>query len=147
MTIKVDFKSSFRIKNNFSKNNSKKNIFLKNMVVFLLFSKIFFKTCKVTLLLSKKKKFLTNMLKAPSRHKKFFHQIFHEIFRLRVFFFFNSLKEYSYEGCTLKLNILNSIEFFFKLNNIFTKIGSNIFSKTKFTHICPVVFGNFLTLR
>ena len=85
MTIKVDFKSNFKIKNNFSKNNAKKNIFIKNMVVFLLFSKTFFKNCKVTLLLNKKRKIITNILKAPSRHKKFFHQIFHEIFNALLF--------------------------------------------------------------
>jgi len=46
MVVKTVFKSHFKVKKNFSK-SSKKKIFVKNMVVFLLFTKIFFKGCVV----------------------------------------------------------------------------------------------------
>jgi hypothetical protein len=147
MLIKIDFKSNFKIKNSFSKKNSNKNIFIKNMVIFLLFSKLFLQTCKVTILISKKKKILTNLLKAPSRHKKFFHQIFHEIFRLRVFFLFNNILINSYHPNNIKkLHILNSVNFFSNLDKFFTKIGSNVLSKNKFSFKCFVSVKDILKL-
>ncbi len=123
MTVKTTFKSHFKIKKNFKKNLNK-FIFVKNIVVFFLFFKVFFKNCFVSLSFFKKKKLQTNLLKAPSRHKKFFHQIFYEYFILKTFFrFFN--KTYVYLGA--------SIPFFIKMNSLFEKFGSNILTKCKFS--------------
>ena len=83
MVIKTVFKSHFKIKRNFNK-NSKKKIFVKNMAVFLLFTKIFFTNCTVNFFFTKDMNTNTNVLKAPSRHKKFFHQIFYEYFLVKI---------------------------------------------------------------
>lgn len=119
--MKTTFKSHFRLKKFFKKDEKK--IFVKNMVMFLLFSKIFFKNCKISLLFSLKKKTQTSLLKAPSRHKKFFHQIVYEVFLVKIFFKFN--KE------IILLNN-NSIKVFNLLNSIFINIGSNTLTRIKF---------------
>jgi hypothetical protein len=79
----------------------------------------------------------TNLLKAPSRHKKFFHQISFEYFNLNVFFYF-------FEKAKILIN--NSILFFQKLNLIFEKIGSNTLTKTKFSTKFCIVYGGFFLL-
>ena len=61
------------------------------MVVFLLFTKIFFKGCVVNFFFTKNKNSNTNILKAPSRHKKFFHQLFYEYFIIKINFFFKKV--------------------------------------------------------
>ena len=93
------------------------------MVIFFLFSKIFFKNCFVKLLFKNKKKNQINILKAPSRHKKFFHQVCFEIFYLKVFFFFKFF---------CKIQIQNCSVFFFKLNSVFLKFGTNVLNRVKF---------------
>lgn len=93
------------------------------MVVFFLFSKIFFKNCFVSLLFNSKKKKQINILKAPSRHKKFFHQVFFEIFHLKVFFYFNFFYK-------IPVKLCNS--FFVNLNTVFLKFGTNVLNRVKF---------------
>jgi len=122
LIIKTTFKSHFKIQKN--KKNKKKFVFLKNMVVFLLFSKIFFKNCCVVLNFLKKKDTQRSFLKAPSRHKKFFHQVFSESFFLKIFFKFIFFKKFNLNNC---INVHNN------LNNVFKKIGSNIFTRIKYT--------------
>lgn len=77
----------------------------------------------------KTKKLETNLLKAPSRHKKFFHQIFVETFYLKMFLYFDIKAK-------LCLQTLNT--FFNKLNKIFVKFGSNTLTRIKFLLNCPV---------
>jgi len=123
--IKTVFKSHFKVKKNFKK-NLKKKIFIKNTLIFLIFVKIFFKNCSVSFFFTKNKSVYTNILKAPSRHKKFFHQVVYEFFTTKVNFFFKKI--------FLK-NILLSIVNFNIINNIFYKIGSNTLTRIKFTAI------------
>ena len=125
MFIKTVFKSHFKVKKSFKK-NLKKKIFIKNTLIFLMFVKIFFKNCSVSFFFTKNKSIHTNILKAPSRHKKFFHQVVYEFFTTKVNFFFKSF--------FLKY-ILLSIPTFNIINNVFYKIGSNTLTRVKFTAI------------
>ena len=125
MFIKTVFKSHFKVKKSFKK-NLKKKIFIKNTLIFLMFVKIFFKICSVSFFFTKNKSIYTNILKAPSRHKKFFHQVVYEFFTTKVNFFFKSF--------FLKY-VLLSIPTFNIINNVFYKIGSNTLTRVKFTAI------------
>lgn len=125
MFIKTVFKSHFKVKKSFKK-NLKKKIFIKNTLIFLMFVKIFFKNCSVSFFFTKNKSIYTNILKAPSRHKKFFHQVVYEFFTTKVNFFFKSF--------FLKY-VLLSIPTFNIINNVFYKIGSNTLTRVKFTAI------------
>jgi hypothetical protein len=122
MIVKTVFKSHFKIKKKFLKNNSKR-IFVKNIFIFLLFSKIFLKNCLVSFFFRKDNLNKINLLKAPSRHKKFFHQIFYEYFQVKFIFKFNKIFK--------KIN--NTVEIFTKFNKIFKKIGSNTLNRVKFS--------------
>lgn len=122
MIVKTTFKSHFKFKK-FSKKDEKK-IFVKNIIIFLLFSKIFFKNCKISLIFLKQQQQRTSILKAPSRHKKYFHQLCHEIFFLKIFFKF---------PFKVILTKMLSLKLFPILNAIFLKIGSNILTRIKFT--------------
>ncbi len=126
MIIKILYKSHFKVLKNFKlkKNNKKKQIFVKNIFIFLLFSKVFLKECSVTFFFKKRSLTNTSLLKAPSRHKKFFHQIFLEIFFLKVFFKFKKKKKIFLE----KSNI-----FLKRLSFIFNSFGNNILNKVKFS--------------
>lgn len=121
MIVKTTFKSHFKIKKFSTKKNPKK-IFVKNIFIFLLFSKIFFKKCYVSFNFKKNQTTnKINLLKAPSRHKKFFHQICYEYFQVVFIFKFSKI---------FKKNF-NLIKLFNLLNNIFLKIGSNILNRKK----------------
>jgi hypothetical protein len=135
LIVKTIFKSHFKIKKSFLKNKEKK-IFVKNIIVFLLFTKIFLNGCLVSFFFKKNKVNLTNILKAPSRHKKFFHQVFYEFFQVNVFFNFTKIK-------TLK-NIYCGVATFEKLDLIFQKIGSNTLTRTKIL-ISFVTSFNYIT--
>ena len=126
MIVKTFYKSHFKIKTNLKKNLDK-SIFTKNIVIFVLFSQIFFKNCKISIKFSKKENDKTNLLKAPSRHKKFFHQIFYEYFSLVFFFFFKNVF----------ISLTNVYAVFIKLGLVFLKIGSNTFSRTKYLVSTP----------
>ena len=120
MIIKSTFKSFFKIKNGF--NNKNKNIFVKNIFIFILLSKVILKKCKVSVNFVKVKKLRCSILKAPSRHKKYFHHTFMEIFFLKIKFDFK----------VFLWSVSNSIYGFLKLDPIFKKIGSNTLSRVKF---------------
>ena len=112
----------------FLKKKSEKKIFIKNMIIFILLSRSLFKNCEVKLLFLKKSELASNILKAPSRHKKFFHQIKIETFFIKIFFKFKqSCRE---EVPILDSNILNLIR---KLDLVFSKIGSNTLNRLKIT--------------
>lgn len=120
MIVKTTFKSHFKIKKKFLKNNSKK-IFVKNMFIFLLFSKIFFKNCLVSFFFRKDRLNRINLLKAPSRHKRFFHQVFYEYFQVKFTFRFKKIFKV----------FTNTFDLFNRLNKIFLKIGSNTLNRVK----------------
>jgi hypothetical protein len=69
----------------------------------------------------KNRKNQTNLLKAPSRHKKFFHQISYEFYTIKINFNFN-LIYVDYKNILVLFNILNTV---------FLKIGSNTMTRTK----------------
>lgn len=123
MIIKTTFKSHFKIKKNFKKNLNK-FIFVKNIVIFFLFFKVFLSNCKISLMFARKKNRQIDLLKAPSRHKKFFHQVCFEQFILKSFFYFklSNIIEYN-----------NTLLFFSTVNAIFEKFGSNTLTKIKFS--------------
>ena len=135
MIIKSIFKSHFKIKKNFKKNTNK-CIFVRNITILLLFSKIFLQDCKLNILYKKTKKLQTSFLKAPSRHKKFFHQISSKIFSMKIFFKY-CLKKHSF-----KVNDINFDKIFFNINTLFSTIGSNILTKTKLLISFKVTFDN-----
>lgn len=122
MIVKTTFKSHFKIKKKSHKNNSKK-IFVRNMFVFLLFSKIFLKNCLVSFFFKKYKLNKINLLKAPYRHKKFFHQIFYEYFQISFIFKFDKIFK----------NPNNTTSIFSIFNKVFKKIGSNTLNRVKFS--------------
>lgn len=122
MIVKTTFKSHFKIKKQQIKNKHKR-VFIKNIFIFLLFSKIFLKNCLVSFFFKKDKQNSISLLKAPSRHKKFFHQIFCEYFQVKFIFKFNKI---------LKATT-NTIEIFSNLDKIFNKIGTNSLNRTKFS--------------
>jgi hypothetical protein len=132
LIVKTIFKSHFKIKKNFLKNKDKK-IFVKNIIVFLLFTKIFVSGCVVSFFFKKNKVNCTNILKAPSRHKQFFHQVFYEFFQVNVFFNFIKMKTITKTG--------NSVVIFEKLNLVFQKIGTNILTRTKILISFFFVYG------
>ncbi len=129
MVVKTVFKSHFKIKKKFIKNNSKR-IFVKNIFIFLLFSKIFLKNCLVSFFFTKDSLNKISLLKAPSRHKKFFHQIFYEYFQVKFIFKFNKVFK----------EIKNTINIFKKFNKIFQKIGSNTLNRLKISISFSYVF-------
>ncbi len=126
MFIKTVFKSHFKVKKNFKK-NFKKKIFIKNTIIFFIFVKVFFKNCHISFFFTKGKSTFTNILKAPSRHKKFFHQVVYEFFTTNVNFKFNNIQV---------LNLSTILSNFNKLNSIFKKLGSNTLTRTR----CTIVF-------
>ena len=93
----------------------------------MLFSKFFLNKCKISLLFSKNTKNSVNILKAPSRHKKFFHQTTFELFTTKIIFNFYSFLKNKH----LLNNIIKIIIFFNKINLCFFKIGSNILNRVK----------------
>jgi hypothetical protein len=133
LVIKTTFKSHFKLKKNFKKNKSK-FLFVKNIIIFFLFFKVFFKNCKLTISYKNKKKLQTSLLKAPSRHKKFFHQICFENFILKTYFYFFFKN---------KIATHNSIIFFKRINLIFEKFGSNVLTKTKLSARFNISYNNF----
>jgi len=130
LIIKTTFKSHFKIKNHTNKKKTKK-IFVKNIIIFLLFTKIFLKGCSVNFFFNKHKANQTNLLKAPSRHKKFFHQIYYEYFQVKIFFKFNFKN---------KINLGSTTNIFDKLNFLFRAVGSNTITRMKFSSSLIFIF-------
>lgn len=122
-----------------------KTIFIKNILIYILLSKIFLKNCKVTLRFLRTSNMVVNLLKAPSRHKKFFHQIGREFFLIKIFYYFKTNRSVFGDGVVFIFYKI-IIKFFKKINLFFTKTGSNILNKIKTTLICKTKFPlkNFL---
>jgi hypothetical protein len=94
--------------------------------MFLILSSVILNECKIKFFFLKKKLIGTNLLKAPSRHKKFFHQIVNEVFLIKIHFFFFEFQSIYYNF---------TLETFNPLNKIFSNIGSNTLTRTKLS-IC-----------
>ena len=124
MIIKSTYKSHFSLKKNFLKKNFKKQIFTKNIIIFIIFSKIFFKNYNLNISYTNKKLNKLNILKAPSRHKKFFHQLFMEYFCVN--FIWSIIINYN------QIMVQDYILIFKKINILFLKIGTNTLTRTKF---------------
>ena len=81
MNCKIFFKSHFKL-NSVSKRRRK--IFLKNIIINLFFLKFLLLNCTITLNFFKNNTNIINILKAPSRHKKFIHQYLVEFFLIQL---------------------------------------------------------------
>jgi hypothetical protein len=125
LIITTTLKSHFKIKKLLKKSDSK-SVFVKNIIIFILFSSIFLKSFKIKLNFFKKRFNYTNILKAPSRHKKFFHQVGYECFLVKVIFYSNA-------ELLLALDIKNSVTFFGGVDTLFQNFGSNTLNRINFT--------------
>lgn len=127
MILKLVLKSHFKILKDLKKKKDLKKIFLKGVFIFLLSTEFFLQNCKISFNFSKKRTLNVNLLKSPMRFKKFFNQIFTEIFFLKIFLKF-SLN---------KIDFRNSIKYFSLLNNRFVSLGTNLLllKKTRITFI------------
>ena len=122
MKVCINLKSHFKIKQQNSKISDNKIKLVKNITYFILFSSIFFKNCETSLMFKKKKKNQISLLKAPSRHKKFFHQISVDSYTIKIFFNFTQM----FDVCN---NV--SVTFFNRLVEFFLIFGSNTVTLTK----------------
>jgi len=110
------------------KNVQEKKIFVKEMYIFLMTLNSFLneETFKVSLIFTKKKFFKINLLKSPIRHKKFFNQVFSEIFFVKLNIMYKTVSCVDYTKLT---------EMFFLFSSKLNIIGTNLLTKTK-TTIC-----------
>lgn len=76
----------------------------------------------VNLIFSKKKYFKTNLLKSPIRHKKFFNQIFSEMFFVKIHIFYSNANYINYKEI---------IDIFFLLDSKLNVLGTNLLTKNK----------------
>lgn len=125
MLVKTTFKSHFKFKNIFVKKRSKKIIFVKNVLILILFSKVFLKICEITINFKKRRFKKLSILKAPSRHKKFFHQICYEHFFVKMGFLFKA-------NAIIGNSCSDAVKFFRKIDHIFGEFGSNTLTRTVF---------------
>ena len=131
-------------------NNFKKKIFLKHFIVINLFYNIFFLNFFTKILFCQKKVKLINILKAPARHKKFFHQVGFEVFSIKVLStytpytlgFFNKFqKKLIFEKS--KNNFKKFLKIFIKLLNLLNLLGSNSLFKTSTVILFKTKFNIF----
>lgn len=132
MKVVLTLKSFFKLQRR-AKKFKKDTIHVKGISIFILFSKTFFKSCKVSMFFPKSQKLDLIFLKAPSRHKKFFHETFFEKFKVNIIYkvmYFNK-KTYKHEAVILS-NVHTTNLTFIKLNNLFDLFDSNTLAKCKF---------------
>jgi len=130
LIIKLTLRSQFKFKN---RSKDKGRIFLKNIITFILFSRVFLKFVKISLFFPKNIKVSNSILKAPSRHKKFIHQLCFEYFTIHMNLFYIN-----------KFILVDKNLFFIKnlIDSIFLKIGSNILNRVKFILIAKTKLPN-----
>lgn len=129
MKITTTLKSFYKLGN--CKKSSKNQInHVKGILIFLLFSKTFFKYCKVSLLFFKPKTLNVTFLKAPSRHKKFFHET--TFVKYTVKLTYNVFLGKFVKTRVVLPHVSQVNKTFVKLNQLFDVLGSNTLSKCKF---------------
>lgn len=137
MICKLFFKSFFK-PNIFKKR--KKKLFLKNILINLFFFKSLVRFCKFSFYFFKKKSSVINILRAPSRHKKFMHQYISESFYLNInLIFSNTSVKYA--------SISNYIKLFNVLTRLFTALNSNMLTQTKISVSFLTSFSSFLNFK
>lgn len=136
MIIKLSLKSHFKFlkKLKRDKNTQEKKIFVKDIYIFLMtlnnfLNEEFFET---SLVFSKKQFFKTNLLKSPMRYKKFFNQVFSEVFFLKICFVYKTVNYMDYTAV---------VKTFFLLNSKLDVLGTNLLTKTKTTICFLNVYG------
>lgn len=102
-----------------------KKIFLKNILINLLFLKILMINCDVKIHFLKQKSEILNILKAPSRHKKFTHQYFFEFFLVKLYLNFCQF-------INITINYDDILPYFFLLINISRMFTSSLLVQIKF---------------
>ena len=137
MIIKLTLNSHFKVLKKFRKIKDLKKIFLKKIFIFFLSMEFFLKNCKFKFFFFKKILFRLNLLKSPMRYKKFFNQVFNEIFIFKFFFYI-----------TLSYNIFfeNIMVFFKFLNKRLSGIGTNLLTIKKFSLTLFTKKNNFFCL-
>ena len=130
MIIKLSLKSHFKFFRELrhGKNVQKKKIVVTELCIFIMalscfLNKEFFET---SLIFTKKKFFKINLLKSPVRHKKFFNQIFSEIFCVRLCIFYKTTSCIDYAELTTMFLLFKS-----QLD----VLGTNLLTRTKIS-IC-----------
>ena len=98
---------------------------MKNIIVNLMFLKILLKNCAVSLRFFKKNGGTINILRAPSRHKKFMHQYRFEFFFVILDLTFQNLKLQKLKNSTV-------VALFLKMVSLFGLFNSNLLTQTKF---------------
>jgi len=134
LKIVLTLKSFFKLHKGTQKKSRKKDtIHVKGISLFLLFSKSFFKNCKIKIFFPKSQKSCLVFLKAPSRHKKFFHETVFEKYKVNIIY--NVLRfnrsTFKYETVILSNFFIINLAFL-KLNKLFDLFGSNTLTKCKF---------------
>lgn len=137
MIIKLTLKSHFKVLKKLKKVKDLKRVFLKKIFIFLLSMEFFLKNCTFKFFFFKKILFKINLLKSPMRYKKFFNQIFSEIFIFKFFFYMTLLHEILYENIIMFFNYLNK-----RLNGV----GTNLLTKKKFSLTLFTNKSNFFYL-
>ena len=138
MIIKLSLKSHFKFfkKLQRNKNIREKKIFVKDIYIFLMTLNSFLdkELFEVNLIFSKKKYLKINLLKSPIRHKKFFNQIFSEVFFVKIHIFYSNARYINYKEVIGIFSLLDS-----KLN----VLGTNLLTKHKivvcFLHVFAVI--------
>jgi len=132
LIIKTTFKSHFKIK---TAGISKKKIIIKNVILFIFLTKFFLKDFTINMCFKKYYKNIVNVLKAPCRHKKFFHKLVYEYYTVNIVYKYKKLY-------VLKKKFETSF-FFYNLKKFYNKIGTTSLSRTKILVILPIALVNF----
>jgi hypothetical protein len=132
LIIKTTFKSHFKIK---TAGKLKKKILTKNVILFIILSKFFLKDFCINMFFKKCRKNVINVLKAPCRHKKFFHKLTYEYYIVNIVYRYK--KEY-----TLYKKIKMS-GFLKRFSRVYNRFGTTSLCRTKLLIIVPSVLVNF----
>lgn len=122
--MKLSLKSHFKFFKKMQRNKHMKQIFVKEIYIFLMALSGFLKKefFKVGLIFKKKKYFKVNLLKSPIRHKKFFNQVFSEIFYVNINIHYIN---------THSINYIEIIDTFLLLESKLGILGTNLLTKNK----------------
>jgi len=116
----------------------KKKIIIKNVILFIFLTKFFLKDFTIDMHFKKYYKNIVNILKAPCRHKKFFHKLVYEYYTVNIVYKYKKF-------FTLKKKFETSF-FFYNLKNLFNKIGTTSLNRTKILVILPTVLVDFFKI-
>jgi len=135
LIIKTTFKSHFKIK---TSGKSKKKILIKNIIIFIFLTKLFLKNFHANMFFNKYYKNVISVLKAPCRHKKFFHKLVYEYYVVNI--------TYRYKKNIFFRKVFFGPYLFSKLNKFYNRFGTTSLCRTKILIILPTIFENFFKI-